>query len=166
MNAWSFTPALPIRLHGTLPSNNKLFHAMSERIGEGTIAPANPPKVYKDVEVQHHSFLSSELHGGDRWASRPIRCIPGTHLTADPTASRNATQNSALTVQQLSHCTDRYIAASREVVVADFSFFLFEWIKRKHFTQVQVSSGTDRSPSPTCWPHLATRRTGAEDRHI
>ena len=97
MNAWSFTPALPIRLHGTLPSNNKLFHAMSERIGEGTIAPANPPKVYKDVEVQHHPFLSSELHGGDRSASRPIRCIPGAHLTADPTASRNATQNSALT---------------------------------------------------------------------
>ena len=102
MNAWSFTPAFPIRLHGTLPSNNKLFHAMSECIGEGTIARRNPPKMYKDVEVQLHSFLSSELHGGDRSASSPIRSIPATHLTADPTASRNTTENSALTGGQSS----------------------------------------------------------------
>jgi len=70
---------------------------MSEYIGGDTIARANPPKMYKGVEVQRHLFLSSELHGGDRSASRPIRCIPATHLTEDPTASRNTTQNSALT---------------------------------------------------------------------
>ena len=101
-NTWSFTPALPIRPYGTLYSNSKLFHAMSEHIGKGTNARVNPPKMYKDVEVQLRSFLSSELHGGDRSASRPIRCIPGTHLTADPTDGRNTTQNSALTGGQSS----------------------------------------------------------------
>jgi hypothetical protein len=101
-NTRSFTPALPIRLHGTLLSNNKLFHAMSEHIGKDTIARSNPPKMYKDVEVQFHWFLSSELHEGDRSASRPIRCISGTHLTADPTAGRKTTPNSALTGSQSS----------------------------------------------------------------
>jgi hypothetical protein len=50
-NTWSFTPDVPIRPYGTLHSNSKLYHAMSEYIGKGTIVLVNPPKMCKDVEV-------------------------------------------------------------------------------------------------------------------
>jgi hypothetical protein len=60
---------------------------MSEHIGKANIAGANPP-MFMDVEVQRHSFLSSELHEGDRSASRPVRCIPGTQQTPQPVGTQ------------------------------------------------------------------------------
>jgi hypothetical protein len=155
MNTWSFAPALPIRLHGTLLSNNKLFHAISEHIGTGTIARAIRLRC-----IRTRRFSSTH--------AKARKCMEVTGQLHAGTADRHTTE----------FCTDQNRTAipggqssSLVTVLTDISRLpeKWLWLISVLLFHSNVSNGNmaHRCNCPQartavhCWPPLATRRTSA-----